>query len=81
MNITYTKAHFSEVINQVIAGEEIIVEKMGMPVAKIIRYIPEKRPKLLGLMKGKSTVPDDFATWPTEEAEILGIMPNDGGNV
>jgi prevent-host-death family protein len=37
-NITEAKAHFSALIEKVLAGEEIIIGKAGKPVAKIVRY-------------------------------------------
>lgn len=74
MNITDTKAHFSAVINQVLLGEEFIIERMGIPVAKITPYKPENRPNILGLMEGQADVPDDFDNWPDEEAKFLGII-------
>jgi prevent-host-death family protein len=35
VSIAETKAHFSEILNQVIAGEEIVITRRGQPIAKI----------------------------------------------
>lgn len=74
INVTEAKARFSEVVNQVIAGEEIIVERMGKPVVRISRYEPVKKQQRLGLMAGQATIPDDFSQWPDEEAVAFGLI-------
>ncbi len=43
LNLTEAKAKFSEVIDRVSHGEEIIVTRMGQPVARISRYEPVLR--------------------------------------
>lgn len=77
MSLTDTKAHFSAVVNQVIAGDEIIVERMGMPVVKIVPYVPQKKKSIIGLMKGQVTVPKDFDEWPEDIARSFGIIDRD----
>jgi prevent-host-death family protein len=74
MNITEVKMRLSEVVNQVIAGEDVIIERMGKPVVRISRYEPSEELPRLGLMAGQATIPDDFDEWPLEEALALGII-------
>lgn len=71
--VTDAKAKFSEVVESVIQGEEVIVTKMGKPVVKISIYQLESENKRLGLMQGQATIPDDFGEWESEEANYLGI--------
>jgi prevent-host-death family protein len=73
INLTDAKAHFSEVINQVIAGEDVIIERMGQPVVRMSHYDSAKVGKRIGLMAGQATIPDDFDEWSDEEASFLGI--------
>ncbi len=73
VNLTDAKAHFSEVINQVIAGEDVIIERMGKPVVRLSHYESAKAGKRIGLMAGQAIIPDDFNEWPDEEAKALGI--------
>ena len=40
LTLAETKSHFSAVVDQVIAGEEIVITRRGQPVARII---PERR--------------------------------------
>jgi len=42
-NIAEAKAHFSELIEKAVLGEEIIVAKDNKPVAKIVPLRPAKR--------------------------------------
>ena len=72
INIKEAKARFSELINHVIAGEAVIIEHMGKPVARISHYEPSKYQQRLGLMAGQAIIPDDFDEWPSEEAITLG---------
>lgn len=74
INITDAKAKFSEVINQAALGEEIIISRMGKPVARILSYEPTMTKPRIGFMKGQAVIPDDFDAWPDEEAKSLGII-------
>ncbi len=73
INLTEAKAHFSEVVNQVMAGEDVIIERMGQPVVRMSHYEVAKAGKRIGLMAGQASIPDDFDEWPDEEAKALGI--------
>jgi prevent-host-death family protein len=73
-SVTDAKAKFSQVVESVLQGEEVIVTKMGKPAVKISAYKPIAEEQRLGLMKGKATIPDDFGEWNEEEAKILGII-------
>jgi prevent-host-death family protein len=68
------KTHFSEIIERVRAGEEIIISygKKKENVAVLIPYAAYKTKKIrLGLLQGKTlTIHDDFKM--TEE-ELLGL--------
>lgn len=76
INITDAKARFSEVVNQVLEGQEVIIERMGKPVVRISPYDPKREKRRLGLMAGQAIIPDNFKTWPEEEAKALGIHPD-----
>ncbi len=41
VSVAEAKAHLSELLNQVEAGEEIVITRRGLPVA---RLAPEKKP-------------------------------------
>ena len=73
-SVTDAKAKFSQVIESVLQGEEVIVTKMGKPAVKISAYEPKVESKRLGLMKGQAKIPDDFDEWDVEESKLLGII-------
>ena len=72
-SVTDAKAKFSQVVESVLQGEEIIVTKMGKPAVKISAYEPITENKRLGLMKGQATIPDNFCEWNDSEAKLLEI--------
>ncbi len=73
-SVTDAKAKFSQVIESVLQGEEIIVTKMGKAVVRISAYEPFISNQRLGLMKGQATIPDDFGEWDESEAKSLRII-------
>ena len=61
VTIHEAKTHLSRLIEEVTAGEEVIISKAGKPVARLVRFEEAKLPKRkLGLLKGKLAIPDDF---------------------
>lgn len=76
MTLTEAKAKFSAVIEQVAAGEDIVITKMGKPIARISALEQKEKPELrpIGWLKGQIRMADDFDEWPEEEARALGII-------
>ena len=60
VNIHEAKTHLSRIVDEVAAGKEVIIARAGKPVARLAPIEPVIRPKKLGLLKGKLSVPDDF---------------------
>ncbi len=73
-NITEAKAHFSALIEKVLAGEEIIIGKSGKPVAKLIRFERREEPRQPGALKGKIKIADNFDELPDDIAEAFGVI-------
>lgn len=59
LNIHAAKTHLSRLLEEVGAGEEIVIAKAGRPVA---RLVPIEKPskRKLGLLAGKLTIPASF---------------------
>jgi len=72
-NISEAKAHFSGLIEKVIAGEEIIIGKAGKPVAKLVKYESKFNERKPGALKGKIKIADDFEILPDDMAKAFGI--------
>jgi prevent-host-death family protein len=73
LNVTEAKAKFSEVVDRASHGEEIIITRMGHPVARITRYEPDAANRRLGLFEGRIRLAEDFDDWPEDIARDLGI--------
>lgn len=76
VNIHDAKTNLSRLIEQVLAGEEIIISKAGKPVARLIPYFRPAERRKPGLMKGMIRIksnfdqplPDDLQQfWDTDE--------------
>ncbi len=53
MNIHFAKTHLSSLLEEVSAGNEIIVARAGKPVARLVPYISTTAPRKLGLLAGQ----------------------------
>ncbi len=69
INIHEAKTHFSQLIEKVQSGEEVIIGKNGKPVAKLIAYIPSKNIREMGLWKNKIEISHDFDITPLDIIE------------
>jgi len=67
-NIHEAKTHLSRLLDRVAKGEEIIIAKAGKPVAKLVPYLAEARPRKPGYWRGKVAIHDDFDTLPNDVA-------------
>lgn len=60
VNIHEAKTHFSQLINQVLQGKEIVIARGGKPLVKLIPYSEKIEPRLGGQFKGLMTINEDF---------------------
>lgn len=61
VNIHAAKTHLSRLIEDVSAGEEIIIAKAGHPVAKLVPLQAAGQPeRKLGRLAGKIALPPNF---------------------
>lgn len=52
------KTHLSRLLREVAAGEEVVIERDGTPVARLVAIHPPKRE--FGFDRGKIWIADDF---------------------
>ena len=67
-SIDEAESHFSELLERVLNGEEVIIVKAGKPVARILPVTSEVSSRQPGNDKGKVTIMPDFDD-PLEEFE------------
>jgi prevent-host-death family protein len=60
VGIHEAKTHFSKLVKQAAAGDEIVVESYGKPVAKIVAFQPALRKRPIGLLRGKIEIKPGF---------------------
>lgn len=61
VNIHRAKTNLSQLLQRAEAGEEVIISRDGVPVARLVRIERERHgQRKLGMDRGLFTVPDDF---------------------
>ena len=60
VNIHEAKTNLSRLLSRVAAGEEILIAKAGVPIARLVPYREPKDKRPLGMDKGLFEVPKDF---------------------
>ena len=60
VNIQEAKTQFSRLIERVIAGEEITIARVGVPIARIVPIEPSTEDRAPGADRGRVAIADDF---------------------
>lgn len=62
VNIHDAKTHFSRLVDEVAAGETVIIAKAGKPAVRLVPLdaTPDRPKNLVGFLQGRVVVPDDF---------------------
>jgi antitoxin (DNA-binding transcriptional repressor) of toxin-antitoxin stability system len=69
VNQQEAEQRFSELLSQVLQGEEIVISIQGQEMARLIPSSLPLQPRVPGIDKGRFVVPDDFDE-PLSEAVI-----------
>lgn len=78
INIYAAKTHLSRLIDQVNAGEEVVITRHGRPVARLVQANATPPKRKLGTLKGKVQMSEDFdAPLPDE---ILKLFEGSDGS-
>lgn len=72
-NISEAKAELSALIEAVAKGEEVLIGKAGVPVARLVRFEGTGTRRKLGALKGKLKIPADFDELPDDLADAFGL--------
>ena len=73
-NIHEAKTHLSRLLDQAMAGEDVVIMRSGRPLVRLVPVELAPRRRELGTAKGDFVVPDDFDA-PLSE-EILAEFGN-----
>lgn len=74
-NISEAKAELSALIEAVSKGEEVLIGKAGVPVARLVRFSGPAAPRQPGALKGKVRINADFDELPDDLAAAFGVRP------
>lgn len=73
VNIHEAKTHLSRLIEDVSAGEEVIIARNGKPVARLLPVIARSRPRRPGQWRGQVRIGAEFdAPLPPALASAFG---------
>jgi prevent-host-death family protein len=71
VNMHEAKTNLSRLVAEVEQGEEIVIARAGVPVAKLVAYAEEPSRRRPGALRGKIWISDDFdAPMPEWEAAV-----------
>lgn len=59
-NVHEAKTHLSQLLERVSQGEDIIIAKAGVPVARLVPVVAVSEARPLGTEKGRLLIADDF---------------------
>lgn len=60
VNIHEAKTHLSRLLEQVERGEEVVIARAGVPVARLLPFAPSPAARETGMDRGVVRIPDDF---------------------
>lgn len=70
VDLHYAKTHLSRLIDEALAGEEVVIGRHGTPLVKLTPVAPAGERRVLGKDQGKISIPEDFDA-PMPELEAL----------
>jgi len=76
VNLHAAKTHLSRLVDEAVAGEEIVIAKAGKPMVRLVAVSPSRRRTGFGADRGKIWVSDDFdAQLPRGVLRAFGVKP------
>lgn len=75
VNIHYAKTHLSKLIEQAENGEEVVLARNGKPAVKLVPVVEKKNRSILGALKGKMWISDDFHLPDPEIEDLFNNSP------
>jgi prevent-host-death family protein len=75
VNVHEAKTQLSKLLEEVEAGERVIIARAGEPVAVLSPYKAAVRRRRLGLFAGQVTIHEEFDELPSDIAAAFGALP------
>jgi prevent-host-death family protein len=71
VNVYEAKTQLSKLLQQVEAGDEIVIARHGKPIARLVPLQRTATPRQLGSLRGKLWIAPDF---DEPDAELIDLM-------
>jgi prevent-host-death family protein len=71
VNIQAAKTHLSRLVDEAVAGQEIVLAKAGKPLVRLTPVQPDASPRTPGAWRGKVRMAKDFNA---EDPEIIALF-------
>jgi prevent-host-death family protein len=72
VNIHEAKTQLSKLVARAEGGEEVVISRAGVPVAKLVAYHEPVAPRQPGGWRGRVRIADDFDSLPPDLTEAFG---------
>jgi prevent-host-death family protein len=59
-NMYQTKTHLSRLVEQALAGEDVLISRSGKPLVRLLPYEERLQPVVFGLAHGEIRISHDF---------------------
>ena len=66
VNMHEAKTNLSRLVEEVVAGEEVVIARAGRPLVRLIPYAPERPARTFGQDRGRIRIAEDFDELPPE---------------
>ena len=64
INMHQAKTHFSQLVQQTLNGNDVVIGKAGTPLVRLVPYSIPQQPRVPGQWKGKVKIAKDFDKLP-----------------
>ena len=75
VTIHEAKTHLSRLVQRAHAGEEIVIRRGKVPMAKLVRYDAAAVPRTPGRLRGQIEMAPDFDDLDEEMGDLFGVGP------
>ncbi len=75
VNLHEAKTHLSRLVDQAMAGEEVVIARNGKPLVRLVPCVEDRKPRKLGAWQGKIWIADDFDETPQELIDAFNDAP------
>ncbi len=80
INIQEAKTHLSRLVEEAVAGEEIVIAKAGKPYVRLVPCVPDLTRRQLGGWEGRVAIAADFDEASEEVQKLFERVTDEGAS-